>query len=196
MPATIPRKALVYLGIILVALAFTACGGADESATGPGTPAGPAAPSPYVEAISPIISSVGQSLGVVEDQLAALTKASLDSTYVSANRGGGGPEGLMQVFTDGAAVLAQEGTTLEGLEGQLAQISPPNDASRYHKELSEYVGMMKEGVREVGQWFERQDVMCCVTMAIGSWEQQGVKADIKRDEINAEARGLGYPEID
>jgi hypothetical protein len=149
-----------------------------------------------IEAISPIVSSVGQSLGVVEDQLAALTKASLDSTYVSANRGGGGPEGLMQVFTDGAAALAQQATALEHLEEQIAQISPPKDAGRYHKELSEYVGMMKEGVREVGRWFERQDVMCCVTMAIGSWEQQAVKADIKRDEINAEARRLGYPEVD
>ena len=191
MLATIPRKAIVCLGSILAALAVTACGGADEPATGPGTPAGPAAPSPYLEAISQVVSSIGPSLDVVEGQLAAMDAASREfDTRAEAL------EEVRQIFFEGAKVLAQEATTLEALEEEVAQISAPKEARRYHELLSEYVGMKKEGVQAAEGWFERPDVLCCVTMALGSWEQQREKADVPKDEFNAEAQRLGYPEIE
>ena len=190
MLATIPRKPIACLGSILVALAATACGGAAEPA--------PDGPSADLEAISPIVSSLGESLEVVEDQVAVIKRASLESTYVGVGGGGTGvgPEGLMKVFTDGAAVLAQQGTTLEGLEGQIAQISSPKDARRYHELLAEYIDIKKEGVRELGRQLERQDILCCLTWALGDWEQRTDKAAVTKDEIAAEARRLGYPEVD
>ena len=191
MLATVPRKAIACLGSMLVVLAVTACGG------GTAEPA-PAGPSPYVEAISPIVSSIGPSLELVEAQLAAVETAMLESAYVVPGTGGQGtgPEDLMRFFTDGAAVLAQEATKLEALEEQIAQISPPKEAREYHELLAEYVGMKKEGARAVGRWFERQDVLCCITIALSDWERQSEKADVTKDEFNAEARRLGYPEAD
>ena len=56
--------------------------------------------------------------------------------------------------------------------------------------------MLKEGIREMEAWFERRDILCCVSMALGDWGQQREKADLTKDEINAEARRLGYQEVD
>ena len=189
MLATIPRKAMVCLGTILAALAVTACGG-ETAALGTGTPAEPA-PSPYLETISSAVSSIGQSLDVAESQLAALDKASREFDTRAEDLGK-----VSQIFLGGATVLAQEATKLEALEEQIAQISPPKDARRYHKLLSEYVGLMKEGVRAAEGWFERPDVLCCISMALGDWDRKGREADVTKDEFNAEARRLGYPNVD
>ena len=139
---------------------------------------------------------MGQNLDVVEEQLDAVKTPLSDSTYVSVTSGGAGPVGLMKVFTDEAAVLAQQATTFEGLEEQMAQLSPPKDAIRYRELLAKYVGMKKHGVREAEGWFERMDVMCCVSMALGNLEQQSEKAAVRKDEINAEAQRLGHSEVD
>ena len=44
--------------------------------------------------------------------------------------------------------------------------------------------------------FTPRDVLCCVTTALMAWERNGKEADAKNDEVNTEARKIGYPEID
>ena len=197
MLATIPRKATVCLGTILVALAVTACG-SETAAPGAGTPAAPAPPSPYLEAISPIVSYLGEIQVAAGDRLAAIDTAMSESTYVVPGTGGpgAGTEDLMKAFTDGSAVFAQHATTLEGHGGQIAEISPPKEARQYHKLLEEYVEMRMEAAQEAARHFERQDVLCCVTMFLGDWNQRSEKSDVTKGEINAEARTIGYPEVD
>ena len=182
MLATIPRKALVSLGTVLVALAITACGGETAEVADQST---------YVETVSPVVSALVQSLGVVEGQLDAMNKASNEFS----DRGQA-PDELIKIYLDAAAVFDQEATTLAGLEEQVAEMPRPKDATLYTELLSEYVGMKQFEVKRLAEEFTRRDILCCVGSTLGRWNGQSEVAAVKKDEINAEAQRLGYPEVD
>ena len=182
MVATIPRKAAVSIGTLLVALAITACGGESAEVADQST---------YVESISPVISILVQSLGVVDDQVAAMNVAGLEFSSR-----GEAPEELIKVYVEGAAVFAQEATTLEGIEAQVAEMPRPKDATLYTELLLDYVGMKQFEVQNLSFEFVRRDILCCTGAILGRWRGESEVAAAKKDEVNAEALRAGFPEVE
>ncbi len=182
MLSTIPSKAVVSLGTVLVALAITACGGETAEVVDQST---------YAESISPVISTLVQSLVVVDDQVAAMNAAGSEFS----DRGEA-TEDLIEVYLGGAAVFAQEATTLAGIEEQLTEMPRPKDATLYAELLLEYVGMKRFEVHNLSFEFARRDILCCTGAILGRWRGESEVADDKRDEINAEALRAGFPEVE
>jgi len=160
-------KALGVLSCALILTIFSACGGGDSLGD-------------YVEELTPLMSSLEQSLQIVEDALNSnVTEATrLINDEVSEDQ-------ARLVLLNSSVVLIREAIVQDKIIAQLIEVSPPHEADRYHELLLEYAGLRRDSARLMGESIINNDSKAMVEAA-----DVTVRADLKNKEVVEEGQSL------
>jgi hypothetical protein len=138
----------------------------------------------YGAALSPVMSTMEQSLQVVEDTIFGIV------TETTRHANGEVSDSHMRVLLADAAVsVTREGVLLEVIVEEIAGISPPSKAERYHELLLEYAGLRKNATKLFGEAYGG-NLTVMVELA-----DITVRADSKNKELVEEGLRIGYSQI-